>query len=414
MKWIGLIFTCTFLSNHLFSQTTTPVSSATTNVTTAAAVTDTVASEKQLKEKLLNDIQQNLSKKNDAIDSTIRKIDTRVDKIDSMLKTTTSAKEKAEKLLERVQVVEDKQKALEENELNIYQANYQSAIINLLSMEREIKPLVLFNATKNFFDELSSVSNPTTYPGYQEWFKKFKEYIQKNKQRDVNLNALDNFIKISETVSSALPLTGAASQVMFTGMSNYINSISKKEKELKTESEKMFELTLSLSQFTEEKDKIEYEWKEITKLLQQLQEYYDKTLTRNLSIISIDKNDFMDKFSKENDADKRYLYLSAIRQKTAQVVSAFKNSNPKEWKEKIYFELADVQTLKLKYGDITSRISRHITEYELLIKKFKNDKNLSSRMDLLESKLNTLKDTFDKAFEPSDYTNSIYRMYKVQ
>lgn len=375
---------------------------------------DSLSTEKKLREKLLNEIQLNLSKKNDLLDSTIRKIDNRVDKIDSLLKTTGSAKEKAEKLIERVQVIEDKQKALEENELNIYQANYQSAIINLLSIEREIKPLVLFNTTKNFFDELTSVSNPTTYPDYQEWFKKFKAYIQKNKKGDVSLRALNNFITISEAVSASTPLTGVASQMMFSGMSSYINSISKREKELKTQSEKMFSLSVSLSQFTDEKDKIEHEWDLITRSLQSLQEYYDKVLTRNLSMIDIDKSDFTNKFSNENDANKRYLYLSSVRQKTATVVNNLKNISPKEWKEKIYYELADVQLLKIKYGDITTQINHHISQYETLIKKFKNDKNLSARMDLLDSKLVALKDSFDKAFEPAEYTNSIYRMYKVQ
>lgn len=397
MKAFLLILLCSFYSLFLFAQTT-----------------DSLSSEKKLREKLLNDIQLNLDKKNNTLDSTLKKIDTRVDKIDSLLKTSTNAKEKADKLLERVQVVEDKQRALEENELNIYQANYQSAIINLLSMEREIKPLVLFNATKNFFNELTSVSNPNTYPDYQEWFKKFKEYIQKNKKNDISLRALNNFITISEAVSSATPLTGVASQMMFSGMSSYINNISKREKELKAQSEAMFALTVSLSQFTDDKDKIEHEWDVITKSLESLQEYYEKVLTRNLSIIGVDKDDFINKFSKENDADKRYLYLSSVRQKTATVVSNLKSNSPKEWKEKIYYELADIQVLKLKYGEITSQINHHISQYETLIKKYKNDSNLASRMDLLDSKLSALKDTFDKAFEPAEYTNSIYRMYKVQ
>ena len=147
-----------------------------------AQVNDSIPSEKKLKDKILTEIQNTLDKKNVTLDSTIKKIDYRIDNIDSLLKTSTNAKERADKLLERVQIIEDKQKALEENELNIYQANYQSAIINLLSIEREIKPLLLFNATKNFFTELSSVSNPLTYSGYQEWFKKFKLYVQKNKK----------------------------------------------------------------------------------------------------------------------------------------------------------------------------------------------------------------------------------------
>jgi hypothetical protein len=34
-------------------------------------------------------------------------------------------------------------------------------------------------------------------------------------------------------------------------------------------------------------------------------------------------------------------------------------------------------------------------------------------MASLETRLNSLKDTFDKTFDPADYINSAYRMYKV-
>ena len=379
-----------------------------------AQVNDSIPSEKKLKDKILTEIQNTLDKKNVTLDSTIKKIDYRIDNIDSLLKTSTNAKERADKLLERVQIIEDKQKALEENELNIYQANYQSAIINLLSIEREIKPLLLFNATKNFFSELSSVSNPLTYPGYQEWFKKFKLYVQKNKKNDINLRIADDFITLSESVSATLPITGAASQMMFTGMSSYINSMKEREKELKQESEKMFSMTMALSQFTDDKDKIEYEWDMITQSLKGLQTYYDSTLNRNLASIGINKDDFISHFSKENDADKRYLYLTNIRQKMAQIVSDLKSKSPKEWKEMIHYEMADVQALKLKYGDVTFQINHHINQYEGLIKKYEKSELLSPRMELLETKLTLLKETFDKAFDPSEYTNSVFRMYKSE
>ena len=379
-----------------------------------AQVNDSIPSEKKLKDKILTEIQNTLDKKNVTLDSTIKKIDYRIDNIDSLLKTSTNAKERADKLLERVQIIEDKQKALEENELNIYQANYQSAIINLLSIEREIKPLLLFNATKNFFSELSSVSNPLTYPGYQEWFKKFKLYVQKNKKNDINLRIADDFITLSESVSATLPITGAASQMMFTGMSSYINSMKEREKELKQESEKIFSMTMALSQFTDDKDKIEYEWDMITQSLKGLQTYYDSTLNRNLASIGINKDDFISHFSKENDADKRYLYLTNIRQKMAQIVSDLKSKSPKEWKEMIHYEMADVQALKLKYGDVTFQINHHINQYEGLIKKYEKSELLSPRMELLETKLTLLKETFDKAFDPSEYTNSVFRMYKSE
>src|SRR5581483_8361145 len=138
-----------------------------------AQLSDTTASEKYVRNRVLEEIQTNLDKKNRLLDSTIARLDEKVNNLDKSIKETDNVKEKADKLLERVQALENKQKAIEENELNIYQANYQSAIVNLIYMDREIKPLLLFNSTREFFDLLSQTSNPLSYPGYDEWIKKF-------------------------------------------------------------------------------------------------------------------------------------------------------------------------------------------------------------------------------------------------
>jgi len=121
----------------------------------SASINDTTLTEKNVREKILNDIQQNLDRKNKVIDSTILKLDGRVGKLDSVIKMTGNPRERIDKLVERVQILEEKQKALEQNEINVYEANYQSAIINLVSMDREIKPLFLFRATKDFFNTLT-------------------------------------------------------------------------------------------------------------------------------------------------------------------------------------------------------------------------------------------------------------------
>ena len=135
-------------------------------------------SDKYLKNKVLQDIQENLNKKTIALDSTISQLDKKVLSLDNSIKATNKASVKVDKLLERVKALEEIQSTIQENELNVYQANYQSAIINLVSMEREIKPLILFNSTKSFFGTLSETANPTNYPGYKKWYKKFYGFVQ--------------------------------------------------------------------------------------------------------------------------------------------------------------------------------------------------------------------------------------------
>lgn len=73
----------------------------------------------------------------------------------------------------------------------------------------------------------------------------------------------------------------------------------------------------------------------------------------------------------------------------------------------------DVQALKLRYARITFNISENIESYKGVMTKYKNDPQTGSRKVGLESKLNTLKETFESAFEPIEYINSATRMFKV-
>lgn len=116
---------------------------------------DSLKHEMNLRDKVLNDIQKSFDTRNKTLDSTVTTLDQRLSTLDRSISQSKNASEKADKLQERVQAVEEKQKAIEQNELNLFQANYQSAMVNLVSMDREIKPLLLFNSTKSFFNALS-------------------------------------------------------------------------------------------------------------------------------------------------------------------------------------------------------------------------------------------------------------------
>lgn len=376
-------------------------------------ITDSLNNEKLLREKILNDIQQNLEKKNQVFDSTIMHINERVDNLDSAIKMTTSVKVKADKLVERVQALEDKQRAQDQNEMNIYQANYQSAIVNLVSMQREIKPLILFNTTREFFTALSDAGNPMNYNGYTKWFNQFKEFVKANKQKESMLTVSNNLLNFSGSAAQAVPVVGPISSVLFSGMSTYVNYLGKKEKELRAESEKMITLTAKVGQFDYDKSEVEHEWKLITDELNNLQKLYGKSLEKNLHMLDVQTDDFNQNFSQESDAEKRYQYLTALRQKASDYVAAQKSKTPKDWKENVYNEMMAIQSLKMRFGQLTFRINENIAKYADVFNKYKDDPDIGSKITALQNKLNELKDTFDKAFDPLDYINSASKMYKV-
>jgi predicted ribosome quality control (RQC) complex YloA/Tae2 family protein len=373
----------------------------------------TLSSDKNIRNKVLSDIQDNLDKKTARIDQTLSRLDDKVDSLDVAIAATRDAREKADKLLLRVQALEQKQQAIEENELNVYQANYQSAIINLVSMDKEIQPLLLFNSAKNFFSTLNETADPMNYPGYQDWYKKFYAYIEKEKDKDPALDVLHDMVRISGNITSATPIAGPVCQALFLGIDNYITSLGSRRKELRDESQKMFLLTAKLSQFDYDKDLIEQQWEIVTDDLDRLQIHYDTILNQNLALLKVPREEYARHFTRETDADQRYQFLTELRKRASGLVTDRRTADIKNWKQPIYYELMDVQSLKLRFGELTFEIRGIIGRYNELVLKYKNDPEIGLKVQALGVKLDAMSDTFDSAFDPTEYINSATRMYLV-
>ncbi|HEX7755619.1 MAG TPA: hypothetical protein VF421_09760 [Niabella sp.] len=366
-----------------------------------------------LKDKVLDDIQKNFVLKTKSFDSTVSQLDQRMSALDKSITESKDAKDKADKLVQRVQAVEEKQKAIEQNELNIFQANYQSAMVNLVSMDREIKPLLLFNSTKAFFNSLSETGNPMNYDGFTKWYNSFTAFVKEKKSESPVLNVTNNLLNFASGFSKGVPVTGPITSALFTSMTTYIDNIGKKEKALKEQSQEMLTLTMKISQFNYDNNQIENEWESITAELKDLQSKYEKSLKENLGIIKVAQSDFDNNFSKENDADKRYQYLTKLRDAAAQFVASEKTKNPKDWRQTAYIQMNDVQSLKQRFGQVTFRISQNLLKYKDLFDKYRADPQLGSRIKDLEIKMKELQESFDKTFDPLEYINSANRMYKV-
>jgi len=65
----------------------------------------TLSSDKNIRIKVLGDIQENLDKKTKNIDQTLAKLDHKVDSLDQEIAASRDAREKADKLLLRVQAL---------------------------------------------------------------------------------------------------------------------------------------------------------------------------------------------------------------------------------------------------------------------------------------------------------------------
>jgi hypothetical protein len=374
---------------------------------------DPSISDRSIKDRALSEIQETLERKTRDIDSTVIVLDARLNSLDQAIIASRDVQDQAEKLVERIQALEMRQMAIEENEQTIFQANYQSAVVNLIYMDREIKPLLLFNTTQGLFSMLSEIGNPMQYPEYRDWFSGFSSYVEKEKSREPTLNVLSNLLTLTGDLSRGAPLAGPLTQTMFTGINMYINSLGKGRTDLRNQAEKMYIITAKLGQFTHDKNLIEHEWENLTKELKELQLLFDSVLVSNLSMLKISRNEFHRNFTNEYDANKRISYLAYLSGIAANQVTNEFAKNPKDWKEVIYYQMMDIQALKVSFGRLTLRISENILRYSGLISKYKNDPDIGKNVHAMESKLLELVNTFESTFSPMEYISAATRMYKV-
>jgi len=364
---------------------------------------------------VLTELNRERSLQKENLDLRIRQIDNKLTNLDESIKNTNSATEKIEKLVERVQILEEKQSELDKNVLSVYKYNYSSAVLNLASMEREIKPLNLFNSSREFYSALDNVSNPMNYEGYSAWFKEFEKYIEENKKDEAKLAALSHIISVTGNLAEGTPFTGMFAGSLFEGIGSFINSLGRRDREMREKSLKMFKLTTSVSQFTHDKDLIETEWNAIAKSLDELQELQGKAIEDNLvNMLGISKSEFKKHFTDETDAKKRTQYIIDISKIAEDKIADERAKNPENWKQKYYNQMVSVQNLKIRFGTITFRILENLDKYKVLINKYKHDDYLKEKVVQLELKLNLVRNSFEATFNPQDYIKASNEMYIVE
>ena len=366
-------------------------------------------------EQVLKELNRERSLLSQNLEFRIKEIDSKITNLDESIKNTNSASEKVEKLLERVKFLEERQEEIDKNTISVYKYNYSSAVLNLASMEREIKPLNLFNTSREFYSTLDAVGNPMNYEGYQEWFGKFKKYIAEEKEDDARLEALNHMLQVTGDLAKGTPFTGMFAGSLFDGISNFIGSLNRRDKELREESMKMLKLTTSIAQFTHDKDLIETEWEAITKSLNELKELQNTAMEDNLvEILDINKKGFTENFTNETDAKKRTQYILDISKIAENKIVEERKTNPENWKQEYHDQMLAVQNLKIRFGMLTFRILENLDKYEKLIQKYQNDPFLKDEMKNLKLKLDLVRNSFESTFNPQEYIKASNEMYIVE
>lgn len=381
--------------------------------TSLLAQNENTANANNEKQLILNQIELARVQNDEELTKRIAELENKIRQIDQSLEKDGSSSSKINTLVERVQTLEAIQQTLSKKDLSIYQRNYQSAIVNLVSMERELKPLILFNASQDFFQSLTDMSNPLRYEDYRAWYTEFKQFVTEKKEKDPTLMVLGNIINLTGDLTKGAPLAGPFLQVLFDGMGKFVASMGTQKKEIRDKSAKMFELTVVLSQFHHDQQAIEDEWTTINAELSDLKRLHEEALNLNFDMLKIQRASFERSFTKETDANKRLEYLNWLTKTVETNVIQQKEQNPDRWKETYFKQMATVQSLKIRFGQITVQIKENIERYNELLAKYRNNAFLKAKIPVLESKLTQLSGAFDATFNPRDYIDAATGMYIV-
>ncbi|MCP9200312.1 hypothetical protein MKO06_10355 [Gramella sp. GC03-9] len=366
-------------------------------------------------EQVLKELNRERSLLSQNLEFRIKEIDSKINNLDESIKSTNSASEKVEKLLERVKFLEERQEEIDKNSISVYKYNYSSAVLNLASMEREIKPLNLFNSSREFYSTLDEVSNPMNYDGYQQWFGQFQKFVNEQKEDNASLAALSHMLQVTGDLAKGTPFTGMFAGSLVDGIGQFIGSLNRRDKELKEKSMNMLKLTTSISQFTHDKDLIETEWDAINKSLNELKDLQNKAIKDNLvDILGISKAEFTENFTNETDAKKRTQYILDISKIAENKIVEERSSNPENWKQEYHDQMLRVQNLKIRFGMLTFRILENLNKYEKLIAKYRNDPYLKDEMQNLSLKLDLVRNSFESTFNPQEYIKASNEMYIVE
>lgn len=379
------------------------------------ALAQTSFADQSVTEQVLTELNRERSLLSRNLDFRIKEIDQKINKLDESIENTNSASEKVSKLLERVKFLEERQEEIDKNTVSVYKYNYSSAVLNLASMEREIKPLNLFNTSREFYSTLDQVSNPMKYEGYQEWFGNFKNFVEEEKEDDARLSAISHMLTVTGDLTKGTPFTGMFAGSLFEGISMFVNSLGRRDRELREKSTEMLKLTTSIAQFNHDKDLIETEWEGINKSLDELKELQNKAMNENLvEILGINLKNFEKNFTNETDAKKRTQYILDISKIAEAKIVEEREKNPENWKQDYHDQMMAVQNLKIRFGTITFRILENLNKYEELITKYENDKYLKEEMKELKLKLDLVRNSFESTFNPQEYIRASNEMYIVE
>ncbi len=320
--------------------------------------------------------------------------------------------------LEKLQIALDyRLKILEEAPKTRINLNGQLAFTELLSIQRDIQPADLFLTSRTFFSHLGNISSMQQYGSFNSWKAEFDKWNSKQKGGDLMLDLVNSSLNLIGSATSSVPLYGSIAQTVSYGTSSFLSTWGSKDRELATKTVTMLKLLNAVSQFEQQKAIIDHEWDAINRELEQLQKENTQLLAEQMEYFGLNANEYKTKYINETLDSKRENYKNACRKIISDKISAFEaDADLKgKWLGQVETYMYKVQSLRLRFGQLTSRMLSNIESYEQLISMYSDSAKFPVEFTAsvvgLGNSLKAVKNKFYTSFNPSKYIEDSAVMY---
>ncbi|QHS61280.1 hypothetical protein [Chitinophaga agri] len=320
--------------------------------------------------------------------------------------------------MENLQVALDSRLAILEKTPKVrVSLNGQLAFTELLSIQRDVQPADLFLTSQQFFSQLGNISNIQQYKDFNDWKSEYDKWYSKKGGGEQMFEFLNSSLSLVSNVANKVPLYGSVVQTVSSGVSSLVMTFGKTDRELKSLTPAMLRILNIASQFEQQKSVIDHEWDAITNELNQLQLENQDLLSQQLAYYGLDTAKYRRDYFLATLDSRREVYKNECRMAIARKIVAMEGDSltKGKWQGQIETFMYKVQSLRMRFGQLTARMMININRYSELIGDYSDSSKFppafTAKVAELNRTLDLVKDKFGKSFNPAKYIEDSAVMY---
>jgi len=318
-------------------------------------------------------------------------------------------------LQDKIQKELDKRiKILEESPKVKIKSNGQLAFTELIKIQKDIQPAKLYLSSNGFYSKLGKFDNLQNYTEFTSWQLEYNDWYEKKKGKNLTFDFIDNSISLISDASNGIPLFGSISQTVTSGITLILSNLKNRDKDLISKTPKVLVLLNSIGQFESEKSILDNEWKTIDSELRELQSEYKVLVDNQITFYGIDKVKYNTFLSATLDADIDNFKVYS-RERILDKLQSLESGNNQNWMGSVETYMYQVQSIRIRFGELTGRMLNNIEKYEKLFSKYTDPNKFSSEFVAkakdLKIDLAQVKENFILQFKPNKYIEDSAVMY---